>query len=329
MDNYHDDFDYTDEENDNDDFDFHHGNVDDLYDDVGDDYGYDAWGIQSDGEDETPFTIPIPADLAEFYPERKSCVKSFLELYVLCGKILKMIRLIDDYYLYYNLEDGKFVKDVKTVQAKCRFKIRSALGKVVPLPSVVVDKLLDHILGSESLSGEDYKFEDISASDIGPLNLMYGKISSVYQYLRKCNNEEMAEMDEIDLDEENLIKHADIGDIGEFWEPPEVQLVADIGDREDEEVDQGEKRNVEEAISNMTLEGCNLTRQFYNLFIIDTNFRGISGAPGSGRRYPDGPDGSLGPPVQGYLCRWGRQYQTNVECSVKASPSPGLLLADN
>ena len=77
----------------------------------------------------------------------------------------------------------------------------------------------------------------------------------------------MAEMDEIDLDEENLIKHADIGDIGEFWEPPEVQVDADIGDREDEEVDQGEKRNVEEAISNMTLEGCNLTRQFYNLFI--------------------------------------------------------------
>ena len=107
MDIYDDDFDYTDytdeDDYDNDDFDFHHGNVDDLYDDVGDDYGYDAWGIQSDGEDETPFTIPIPADLAEFYPERKSCVKSFLELYVLCGKILKMIRLIDDYYLYWAL----------------------------------------------------------------------------------------------------------------------------------------------------------------------------------------------------------------------------------
>ena len=157
MDIYDDDFDYTDytdeDDYDNDDFDFHHGNVDDLYDDVGDDYGYDAWGIQSDGEDETPFTIPIPADLAEFYPERKSCVKSFLELYVLCGKILKMIRLIDDYYLYYNLEDGKFVKDVKTVQVKCRLEISSALGKVVPLPSVVVDKLLDHILGSHLARG--------------------------------------------------------------------------------------------------------------------------------------------------------------------------------
>ena len=226
MDNYHDDFDYTDEdeENVNDDFDFHHGNVDDLYDDVGDDYGYDAWGIHSDGEDET--RVVIPADLAEFYPERKSCVKSFLELYVLCGKMLKMIRLrlnlIDDCYLYYSQVAGKIVKDVKTVQAKCKVKIRSALalGKV------------------------DYKFEDISAEDIGPLNMMYGKISSVYQYLRKCNNEEM---DEIDLNKEDLIEHADIGDIGEFWQPPEVQVDADIEDREDEEVGQGEKRNVEEA----------------------------------------------------------------------------------
>ena len=69
------------------------------------------------------------------------------------------------------------------------------VGKVVPLPSVVVDKLLDHILGSESLGGEDYKFEDISAEDIGPLNMMYGKISSVYQYLRKL-------IDELDFDED-------------------------------------------------------------------------------------------------------------------------------
>ena len=258
MDNYHDDFDYTDEdeENVNDDLDFHHGNVDDLYD-VGDDYGYDAWGIHSDGEDETRVTIPIPADLAEFYPERKSCVKSFLELYVLCGKMLKMIRLIDDYYVPYILA-GKIVNDLKNVQAKCRVKSRFALGKVVPLPSVVVDKLLDHILGSESLGGEDYKFEDILAEDIGPLNMMYGKISSVYQYLRKCNDEEM----------DDLITHADIGDIGEFWQPPEEQVDADIGDREDEEVDQGsEKRNVEEAIGIMTLEGCNRMPQFYNLFI--------------------------------------------------------------
>ena len=117
---------------------------------------------------------------------------------------------------------------------------------------------LDHILGSESLGGEDYKFEDISAEDIGPLNMMYGKISSVYQYLRKL-------IDELDFDEDYLIEHADIGNIGEFWQPPEVQVDADIGDREDEEVGQGEKRNVEEAIgNNMMLEGCNLMRQFYN-----------------------------------------------------------------
>jgi len=250
MDIYDDDFDYTDEDDyDNDDFDFHHGNVDDLYDDVGDDYDYDAWGINDD--DDGP---AIPADLAEFYPEQKTCVKSFMELYVLCGKMLKMIKLIDEHYVYV-LQLCKFVLNVKTVQAKCRVKIRSALGKVIPLPSVVVDRLLDHILGRESLGDEEFKFEDVSAEDIGPLNLMYGKISSVYQYLRKCNNEGMAEMDEIDLDEEDLIRHADIGDLGEFWQPPVVQEAADKEDKTEEEVDQGEKGNLEEAIGNMTLEG--------------------------------------------------------------------------
>ena len=264
MDIYDDDFDYTDytdeDDYDNDDFDFHHGNVDDLYDDVGDDYDYDAWGINDDGGP------AIPADLVGFYPEQKTCVKSFMELYVLCGKMLKMIKLIDEHYVYV-LQLCKFVLNVKTVQDKCRVKIRSALGKVIPLPSVVVDKLLDHILGGESLGDEDFKFEDISAEDIGPLNLMYGKISTVYQYVRKCSNEEMAEMDEIDLDEEDLIRHADIGDLGEFWQPPVVQEAADIEDKTEEEVDQGEKGNLEEAIGNMTLEGRDLIRQFYNLFI--------------------------------------------------------------
>ena len=203
MDIYDDDFDYTDytdeDDYDNDDFDFHHGNVDDLYDDVGDDYDYDAWGINDDGGP------AIPADLVGFYPEQKTCVKSFMELYVLCGKMLKMIKLIDEHYVYV-LQLCKFVLNVKTVQDKCRVKIRSALGKVVPLPTVVVDKLLHHILGGESLGDEDFKFEDISAEDIGPVNLMYGKISSVYQYLRKCSNEDMVEVDEIDLNEEDLIR---------------------------------------------------------------------------------------------------------------------------
>merc|ERR1719192_2641851 len=146
-------------------------------------------------------------------------------------------RLVE-YYAY--ATSSKFVMNVKTVQAKCSVKIRSALGKVIHLPSVVVDRLLDHILGRESLGDEEFKFEDISAEDVGPLNLMYGKISSVYQYLRKCNNEGMAEMDEIDLDEEDLIRHADIGDLGEFWQPPVVQEAADIEDKTEEEVDQGE-----------------------------------------------------------------------------------------
>ena len=270
MDIYDDDFDYTDEDDyDNDDFDFHHGNVDDLYDDVGDDYDYDAWGINDD--DDYP---AIPADLAGFYPEQKTCVKSFMELYVLCGKILKMVeyygRLVE-YYAY--ATSSKFVMNVETVQDKCRVKIRSALGKVIPLPSVVVDKLLDHILGGQSLGDEDFKFEDISVEDIGPLNLMYGKISSVYQYLRKFNNQKMMEMDEID---------ADIGDLGEFWQPPVVQEAADIEEKTDEDVDQGEKRNLEEAVGNMTMEDCKKSRQFYNLFIIDTNFRRISSVPGSG-----------------------------------------------
>ena len=57
-----------------------------LYDDVGDDYDYDYWGSE----------LSIPEELADFYPKSEypkdnDSVNSFIDLYILIEKLMKMI----------------------------------------------------------------------------------------------------------------------------------------------------------------------------------------------------------------------------------------------
>ena len=49
-----------------------------MYDDVGDDYDYDYWGSE----------LSIPED---FYPKDNDSVNSFIDLYILIEKLMKMI----------------------------------------------------------------------------------------------------------------------------------------------------------------------------------------------------------------------------------------------
>ena len=51
--------------------------MNDLYDDVGDDYDYDYWGSE----------LSIP----EEYPKDNDSVNSFIDLYILIEKLMKMI----------------------------------------------------------------------------------------------------------------------------------------------------------------------------------------------------------------------------------------------
>ena len=60
--------------------------MNDLYDDVGDDYDYDYWGSE----------LSIPEELADFYPNIRrtmsnDSVNSFIDLYILIEKLMKMI----------------------------------------------------------------------------------------------------------------------------------------------------------------------------------------------------------------------------------------------
>ena len=62
--------------------------------------------------------------------------------------------------------------------------MRSALGKVLPLPDTVLDKVLGSILHDDDNSLEEYKFEEVSVEDIGEIKMMYGSLTSIFLRLR-------------------------------------------------------------------------------------------------------------------------------------------------
>ena len=62
--------------------------------------------------------------------------------------------------------------------------MRSALGKVLPLPDTVLDKVLGSIFHDDDNSLEEYKFEEVSVEDIGEIKMMYGSLTSIFLRLR-------------------------------------------------------------------------------------------------------------------------------------------------
>ena len=145
-----------------------------------------------------------------FYPEDNSCVNSFIELYILVDKLIKMIQFtrnkasISDGEQFWDDEDqaitnfraAKIIIDLKVIKIKCNSEMRSSLGKLLPLPDTVLDKVLRSILCGDSL--EEYKFEEVTAEDIGKINMMYGRLTSIFILLRD-DDEASLENTRIDL----------------------------------------------------------------------------------------------------------------------------------
>ena len=78
----------------------------------------------------------------------------------------------------------QFESDLKVIKLKCKSEMRSALGKVLPLPDTVLDKVLGSILHDDDNSLEEYKFEEVSVEDIGEIKMMYGSLTSIFLRLR-------------------------------------------------------------------------------------------------------------------------------------------------
>ena len=164
----------------------------------------DGWSDFEDGVSDISFT-----ELANFYPEDNSCVNSFIELYILVEKLIKMIQftrnkasIIDGEQFCDEDQDISYVRaaqiisDLKVIKIKCKSEMRSSLGKLLPLPDTVLDMVLRSILCGDSL--EEYKFEEVAVEDIGKINMMYGRLTSIFILLRD-DDEASLENTRIDL----------------------------------------------------------------------------------------------------------------------------------
>ena len=169
-------------------------------------------GLSDDGSsdfEDGVSVISFPEELADFYPEDKSFVNSFIELYILVDKLIKMIQFTrskasisdgeqfwDEDQAITNFRAAKIIIDLKVIKIKCKSEMRSSLGKLLPLPDTVLDMVLRSILCGDSL--EEYKFEEVSVEDIGKINMMYGRLTSIFILLRD-DDEASLENTRIDL----------------------------------------------------------------------------------------------------------------------------------
>ena len=163
-------------------------------------------GLSDDGSsdfEDGVSVISFPEELADFYPEDKSFVNSFIELYILVEKLTKMIQLYrasvsdgEQFWDEDHFRAAKIISDLKVIKIKCKSEMRSSLGKLLPLPDTVLDMVLRSILCGDSL--EEYKFEEVPVEDIGKINMMYGRLTSIFILLRD-DDEASLENTRIDL----------------------------------------------------------------------------------------------------------------------------------
>ena len=135
----------------------------------------------------------IPEGLLDFYPEDNSCVDSFMDLYILVEKLIKITQFTRnetedwgwDPLSFCFSTTAKLISDLKVIKIKCKSEMRSALGKLLPLPDTALDKVLKSILNGDSL--EEYKFEEVPAEDSRKINMMYGRLTLIFIILRDAD----------------------------------------------------------------------------------------------------------------------------------------------
>ena len=121
--------------------------------------------------------------MEDFYPDAKTSVKSFRELYILVEKLIKIIQ--------YKNKSARWIitTELEHVKSKCMSEMKSSLKKLLLLPDLVVDKVFGYMI-SDTNFDEDYQFEEVDAEKIGILNMMYGRLASIYQNLRDAGQDQ-------------------------------------------------------------------------------------------------------------------------------------------
>ena len=189
-DNYDDEDDYADFDEydyDSDEYINHHG-YDDLYDDVQEDFGYDAWELASDDLDD----CLIPSDLRDYHPTWKKSEKTFLDVYIVTKKTEELLDVSRE-KIVADIEDFDkkmvtILEDLKTIQTVSKKRSTTMLSKVIHLPDLIIENIFTKIVESYKchfdLFGPEempWKYEDQDDDNVA--EVCYSATSEFYQYI--------------------------------------------------------------------------------------------------------------------------------------------------
>ena len=157
-DDYHDDDDY---DYDSEEYLHHHGGYDDLYDDVQDDYGYDAWSLVEE--------LEVPRKFCDYHPSWKKTKNTFLDLYVVVERTKQLFDLSREYFndtLHFDAEKFEEMSTCYNHLEKhlvvSREKSIAMLSRVIGLPDLVIDKIFISIVESYNWHFDQFGPEEVS-----------------------------------------------------------------------------------------------------------------------------------------------------------------------
>ena len=138
----------------------------------------------------------------DFYPDKKDpeSIEAFVDLFILCEKLIQVIKeheeKIDEgkkkSIALLSLECKENVKkhlrkmeiECDFVKSKCKLKMAESLGRTLPLPTVALRNIIEHIV-NEPWDVENCRFEEHGEEAKQMLNKMYRLVAEKYAVLRE------------------------------------------------------------------------------------------------------------------------------------------------
>ena len=139
----------------------HQGGYYDLYDDIQDEYGYDAWESNDD--------LDLPSKFYDYHPTWKKSKKTFLDLYFVAERTKQLIDFSREYIIDKLHFDDDAMKELETSYQNVEKDIKvskkrsiAMLNKVIGLPDLVIDNIFSKIVESYNWHFDKFGPEEIT-----------------------------------------------------------------------------------------------------------------------------------------------------------------------
>ena len=118
-----------------------------MYDDIQDEFGYDAWELKDE--------LDLPSKFYDYHPTWKKSKKTFLDLYFVAVRTKQLIDLSRDFIIEKLDFDDDQLKELETIYQHIEEHLKvskkrsiAMLTKVIGLPDLVIDKIFINIVES-------------------------------------------------------------------------------------------------------------------------------------------------------------------------------------